>query len=138
MCLPCSVFLCLRYNTLRISSGLDEVGGIQMHLALCLFAGWIIVFFCVIRGIKTVGKVNQIHTKPFPLSNNKRLRNSRLRVSKYGYGSCLAIVQPYGGLNIYCIMAHFYKSLSISDDTWCSRKVKQYLASVARLYPHSN
>ncbi|XP_071088294.1 sodium- and chloride-dependent glycine transporter 2-like [Haliotis cracherodii] len=46
-----------QYNVLRISDGLDSVGGIQTHLALCLLSGWIIVFLCIIRGIKSAGKV---------------------------------------------------------------------------------
>ncbi|XP_046569999.1 sodium- and chloride-dependent glycine transporter 2-like [Haliotis rubra] len=46
-----------QYNVLRISDGLDSVGGIQTHLALCLMTGWMIVFLCIIRGIKSAGKV---------------------------------------------------------------------------------
>ncbi|XP_041365600.1 sodium- and chloride-dependent creatine transporter 1-like, partial [Gigantopelta aegis] len=45
-----------QYNTLRISGGLEEVGDLQWHLVLCLLGAWIIIFLCLIRGIKSVGK----------------------------------------------------------------------------------
>ncbi|XP_041359744.1 sodium- and chloride-dependent glycine transporter 2-like isoform X3 [Gigantopelta aegis] len=46
-----------QYNTLRISGGLEEVGELQWHLVLCLLGSWTIVFFCLIRGVRSVGKV---------------------------------------------------------------------------------
>ncbi|XP_046574683.1 sodium-dependent proline transporter-like [Haliotis rubra] len=46
-----------QYNTLGISRGLEEVGHIQWHLALCLLAAWSIIFLSVIKGIHSVGKV---------------------------------------------------------------------------------
>lgn len=41
---------------LRISSGIDEVGGLQWELALCLLVMWIFCFFCIWKGIKSTGK----------------------------------------------------------------------------------
>ncbi|XP_067651013.1 sodium- and chloride-dependent glycine transporter 2-like [Haliotis asinina] len=45
------------YNTLRVSAGLHDMGGIQWHMALALFAAWLLIFLCLIRGVKSVGKV---------------------------------------------------------------------------------
>ncbi len=39
------------------SGGLEELGGVQWKLLLCLLAAWIIVCLCLIRGIRSSGKV---------------------------------------------------------------------------------
>ncbi|ESP00133.1 hypothetical protein LOTGIDRAFT_141322 [Lottia gigantea] len=44
-------------NLLKMSSGLEEVGTVQWHLVVTLAVGWILIFCCIIKGIKTVGKV---------------------------------------------------------------------------------
>ncbi|XP_067651324.1 sodium- and chloride-dependent glycine transporter 2-like isoform X3 [Haliotis asinina] len=46
-----------QYSTLRVSAGLHDMGGIQWHLALALFVAWFIIFLCLIKGVKSVGKV---------------------------------------------------------------------------------
>lgn len=40
-----------------ISDGVDDVGMIHWHLALYLLAAWLLVFFCLFKGVKTSGKV---------------------------------------------------------------------------------
>ncbi|KAK6168092.1 hypothetical protein SNE40_021988 [Patella caerulea] len=45
------------YNVLRISSGLDDIGAIQWHLVISLVIAWIMVFLCILKGVKSVGKV---------------------------------------------------------------------------------
>ncbi|XP_045191377.2 sodium- and chloride-dependent glycine transporter 1-like [Mercenaria mercenaria] len=42
---------------LNKSSGLEELGTIQWHLAVALVVAWIIIFLCLMKGIKSVGKV---------------------------------------------------------------------------------
>ncbi|XP_060572915.1 sodium- and chloride-dependent GABA transporter 1-like [Ruditapes philippinarum] len=42
---------------LHISSGIEEPGSIVWELALCLLAVWVLVYFCVWRGVKWTGKV---------------------------------------------------------------------------------
>uniref|UniRef100_T1KQK1 Transporter n=3 Tax=Tetranychus urticae TaxID=32264 RepID=T1KQK1_TETUR len=42
---------------LEISSGIHELGSIRIELALCLLICWLIVFFCLVRGVKSLGKV---------------------------------------------------------------------------------
>ncbi|KAL4655400.1 sodium- and chloride-dependent creatine transporter 1-like isoform X1 [Arapaima gigas] len=44
-------------KVLRLSGGLDEVGGISVHMVLCLVATWIFVYFCIWKGVKSTGKV---------------------------------------------------------------------------------
>ncbi|CAK9297661.1 unnamed protein product [Gordionus sp. m RMFG-2023] len=42
---------------LKISDGLENMGQVQWELVLCLFFAWCGVFFCLMQGIKTTGKV---------------------------------------------------------------------------------
>ncbi|XP_071086570.1 sodium- and chloride-dependent glycine transporter 2-like [Haliotis cracherodii] len=46
-----------QYNTLRVSSGIDNVGTVQVHLLLCILVSWVVVFLCVMKGVKSVGKI---------------------------------------------------------------------------------
>lgn len=49
-------YLC-RNKVLNISSGLDDAGPINWELMLCLMAVWVLVYFCVWKGVKSTGKV---------------------------------------------------------------------------------
>ncbi|XP_043934667.1 sodium- and chloride-dependent creatine transporter 1-like [Protopterus annectens] len=44
-------------KVLRISGGLNEPGEINWQMTLCLLATWVIVYFCIWKGVKTTGKV---------------------------------------------------------------------------------
>ncbi|KAG7472288.1 hypothetical protein MATL_G00107360 [Megalops atlanticus] len=44
-------------KVLRLSGGLDEAGEISGHMVLCLVATWVIVYFCIWKGVKSTGKV---------------------------------------------------------------------------------
>ncbi|XP_071091426.1 sodium- and chloride-dependent glycine transporter 1-like [Haliotis cracherodii] len=46
-----------QYGTLRVSSGIDNFGSVQVHLLLCNLASWVVVFLCLMKGIRSVGKV---------------------------------------------------------------------------------
>ncbi|XP_071102034.1 sodium- and chloride-dependent glycine transporter 1-like [Haliotis cracherodii] len=46
-----------QYNVLKVSSGLEEVGNVQWPIVGCLFASYVIMFLCLCRGVKSVGKV---------------------------------------------------------------------------------
>ncbi|XP_046332791.2 sodium- and chloride-dependent glycine transporter 2-like [Haliotis rufescens] len=45
-----------QYKALGISSGINYLGPIKWELALCLLASWVIIFVCVVRGVRSVGK----------------------------------------------------------------------------------
>jgi solute carrier family 6 amino acid transporter-like protein 5/7/9/14 len=42
---------------LDISDGIDQPGELRWQLALCLLGAWVVVFFCLVKGIKSTGKV---------------------------------------------------------------------------------
>ncbi|XP_002730914.1 sodium- and chloride-dependent glycine transporter 1-like [Saccoglossus kowalevskii] len=44
-------------NVLNISDGIDNLGNIQWKLALCLLFSWIVVFLCLMKGVKSSGRV---------------------------------------------------------------------------------
>ncbi|XP_060076525.1 sodium-dependent proline transporter-like [Ylistrum balloti] len=46
-----------RYRLLDISTGIDALGDIPWHLAVCLLAAWLLTFVSLIRGIRSSGKV---------------------------------------------------------------------------------
>ena len=48
-----------RYYVLGYSNdtNIANIGEVRWHLTLCLLLSWIIVFLCVMKGIKTSGKV---------------------------------------------------------------------------------
>merc|ERR1712223_367161 len=47
----------LKKEVLNESDGIEDMGPIQWKLCLCLLAAWIIIFFCLIKGIQSSGKV---------------------------------------------------------------------------------
>ncbi|XP_018431637.1 PREDICTED: sodium- and chloride-dependent creatine transporter 1-like isoform X2 [Nanorana parkeri] len=44
-------------KVLQLSGGLDEPGQLNWQMILCLLATWIIVYFCVWKGVKSTGKI---------------------------------------------------------------------------------
>lgn len=46
-----------RRKVLRLSGGLHEPGVISYEMVLCLMATWVIVYFCMWKGVKSTGKV---------------------------------------------------------------------------------
>ncbi|XP_032810155.1 sodium- and chloride-dependent creatine transporter 1 [Petromyzon marinus] len=44
-------------KVLRISDGLGSTGSVSWELLLCLVAVWLLVYFCVWKGVKSTGKV---------------------------------------------------------------------------------
>lgn len=47
-------------NVLGISAGLHEVGHLKWQLVLSLLAAWTLVGICLIKGIKSQGKVSTL------------------------------------------------------------------------------
>ena len=42
---------------LQESDGIQDIGGVSLKNVLCLLLAWIVIFFCLIKGIKSSGKV---------------------------------------------------------------------------------
>ncbi|MBN3300695.1 SC6A8 protein, partial [Amia calva] len=45
------------HKVLRLSGGLEEPGRVNGEMTLCLLATWVIVYFCIWKGVKSTGKV---------------------------------------------------------------------------------
>ncbi|XP_024242009.1 solute carrier family 6 member 11a [Oncorhynchus tshawytscha] len=52
-------------RVLRISDGIESLGGIRWELALCLLLSWIVCYFCIWKGVKSTGKAAYV-TATFP------------------------------------------------------------------------
>ncbi|XP_036816662.1 sodium- and chloride-dependent GABA transporter 2-like isoform X1 [Oncorhynchus mykiss] len=52
-------------RVLRISDGIESLGGIRWELALCLLLSWAICYFCIWKGVRSTGKA-ACFTATFP------------------------------------------------------------------------
>ncbi|XP_041364133.1 sodium- and chloride-dependent betaine transporter-like [Gigantopelta aegis] len=56
------------YHVLNISDGIEHPGDIQLHLLVSQIVAWFIVFLCLVKGIRSVGKVVYVSaTVPYVL-----------------------------------------------------------------------
>ncbi|XP_037604263.1 sodium- and chloride-dependent GABA transporter ine [Sebastes umbrosus] len=46
-----------KYKMLEQTSGVDEAGVVRWELLLILFLAWILIYFCIFKGVKSTGKV---------------------------------------------------------------------------------
>lgn len=49
-----------RNKALGVSTGIDDLGSMQPHLVICWFITCVVVFLCIMKGIKSLGKVTSI------------------------------------------------------------------------------
>ncbi|PAA64594.1 hypothetical protein BOX15_Mlig031699g3 [Macrostomum lignano] len=54
-----------KYRVLNITSGIEDLGGIRWELFAALLVAWVLVFLCLVRGVKSSGKVVYV-TAIFP------------------------------------------------------------------------
>lgn len=45
-------------NAIDTSSSLGDIEGLNLHMTGCLVLAWVVVYLCVMKGIKTSGKVS--------------------------------------------------------------------------------
>ena len=45
-------------NTLEANGSINDFSGFNWKIYLCLFAGWVIVYLCMFKGIQSTGKVH--------------------------------------------------------------------------------
>uniref|UniRef100_A0A3P8S5M1 Transporter n=1 Tax=Amphiprion percula TaxID=161767 RepID=A0A3P8S5M1_AMPPE len=72
-CIPLRItnnnYLCslgqIRRRVLKISDGIEHMGGVRWELAMCLALAWFICYFCIWKGPKSTGKVVYV-TATFP------------------------------------------------------------------------
>uniref|UniRef100_A0A8C8BXD0 Transporter n=1 Tax=Oncorhynchus tshawytscha TaxID=74940 RepID=A0A8C8BXD0_ONCTS len=64
-CIAVSTISPYRRRVLRISDGIESLGGIRWELALCLLLSWIVCYFCIWKGVKSTGKAAYV-TATFP------------------------------------------------------------------------
>lgn len=64
-----SFVLSSRRKVLRLSGGLHEPGDISYEMVLCLIATWIIVYFCMWKGVKSTGKVKYFLPVQYKIHN---------------------------------------------------------------------
>ena len=70
---------------------MNETGSVVTSLALCLLIAWITVYFSMIRGIKSSGKVIctvELAHKP------TKLAVGLVKVNAYGHRECLTLCFP--------------------------------------------
>lgn len=49
--------LYFRYKVLDMSKGIEEMGSLNLNILICLLVSWVVLFLCLMKGIKSVGKV---------------------------------------------------------------------------------
>ncbi|MCJ8750139.1 hypothetical protein PDJAM_G00259120 [Pangasius djambal] len=72
-------------ETLNISNNIDDSGGLQWWMVLCLIAAWMVLWVCCIRGIETTGKAVYItSTLPYVVLTIFLIRGLTLKGSING------------------------------------------------------
>ena len=56
--LICWTFLIFSNYVLEQTNSIDDTGKIRWQLVLCLLLSWMVVYFCMWKGVKSAGKVN--------------------------------------------------------------------------------
>ena len=60
-----------RGRVLKITKSIDDPGSMQLELLLCLTIAWVLAFLCIIKGIKSSGKVMKVFTNLISMTRYK-------------------------------------------------------------------
>nr|AKN21422.1 slc6a-2 [Schmidtea mediterranea] len=73
------------HRVLGLNKGIENVGTIKLDLMFCLLAAWIVVYFCIWKGIKTSGRVMYFTaTSPYVLMITLLIRVATLPGARMG------------------------------------------------------
>ena len=62
---------------LNQTNSIDETGKIRWQLVLCLLLAWMVVYFCMWKGVKSAGKVIELHKYYASLLSFKKGKNNK-------------------------------------------------------------
>ena len=54
------ICLSLRHKVLNITDGITDMGEVKWDLCLCLVFAWLVIYFCIWKGIRATGKVSSL------------------------------------------------------------------------------
>ena len=78
---------------LNLSSGIDDMGEIRWQLVLCFLLAWILVFLCICKGVKSVGKVGEECIQPVLLETRGEVSELRI-LSLIHFKNMISILIP--------------------------------------------
>ena len=60
-----------------MSNGIENLGGLNIPLAVCLFVAWLIVFGALSKGVQSLGKISYFTaTFPYVMLTQRRVLHS--------------------------------------------------------------
>lgn len=77
------------------SKGLHDPGPVRWPLALCLLAAWIIIFLCMLKGIRSSGKVTQHNVLIVSTDTNSCVASARISCWPHVCPCCLCFQVVY-------------------------------------------
>uniref|UniRef100_A0A8C7VHK0 Transporter n=1 Tax=Oncorhynchus mykiss TaxID=8022 RepID=A0A8C7VHK0_ONCMY len=90
-------------RVLRISSGIDNIGSLNWDLVLCLAIAWILVYFCIWKGVKSTAFIG---IKFYLYPDLSRLSDPQVWMDAgtqifFSYAICLGCLTALGSYNKY-------------------------------------
>ena len=93
-----------RNYVLDMSDGIDSPGKMRWQLALCLLLAWIVVFLCIIKGVKSTGKVIILSERDY---------NWEINISKMNKDRQLTILQTSVSCVVVCLFSKWKSGILV-------------------------